>query len=88
MGTLTVRKNFVFDKELVDSVVVVLKDKDKNFTKLLTDYFKAITKNPDLIDEIENKAKERRGSFIGVLDGKIGAMDFKEMKRVRNEDIS
>ena len=88
MGTLTVRKNFIFDKELVDNVVVVLKDKDKNFTKLLTDYFKAITKNPDLIDEIENKAKERSGSFIGVLDGKIGAMDFKEMKRVRNEDIS
>ena len=88
MGTLTVRKNFVFDKELVDNVVVILKERDKNFTKLLTDYFKAITKNPDLIDEIENKAKERRGSFIGVLDGKIGAMDFKEMKRVRNEDIS
>ena len=88
MGTLTVRKNFVFDKELVDNVVVILKERDKNFTKLLTDYFKAITKNPDLIDEIENKAKERSGSFIGVLDGKIGAMDFKEMKRVRNEDIS
>ncbi len=87
MGTLTVRKNFVFDKELINNVAVILKDKDKNFTQILTNYFKAITKNPDLIDEVEEKAKERTGSFIGVLDGKIGNMDFKEMKRVRNEDI-
>lgn len=87
MGTMTVRKNFVFDKELINNVAVILKDKDKNFTQILTNYFKAITKNPDLIDEVEEKAKERTGSFIGVLDGKIGNMDFKEMKRVRNEDI-
>ncbi len=88
MGTLTVRKNFVFDKELVDNVGVILKEKNKNFTKLLTDYFKAITKNPDLIEDIEEKAQKRNASFIGILDGKIGDMDYKEMRKEYHEHIS
>ena len=88
MGTLTVRKNFVFDKELVDNVGVILKEKNKNFTKLLTDYFKAITKNPELIEDIEEKAQKRNASFIGILDGKIGDMDYKEMRKEYHEHIS
>ncbi len=88
MKTITIRKNFVFDKELVDNVMVILKERDINFTKLITDYLKAIVKNPNLIDEIEVKAKQRNGNFIGILDGKIGEIDFKEMKRIKNEDIS
>ncbi len=88
MGTLTVRKNFVFDKELVDNVGVILKEKNKNFTKLLTDYFRAITKNPELIEDIEEKAQKRNASFIGILDGKIGDMDYKEMRKEYHEHIS
>ena len=88
MVTLTVRKNFVFDKELVDNVGVILKEKNKNFTKLLTDYFRAITKNPELIEDIEEKAQKRNASFIGILDGKIGDMDYKEMRKEYHEHIS
>ena len=85
---MKVRKNFVFDKELIDKITLILKKKNKNFTQLLTSYLQAIVKNPDLIDEIEKEAKKRKGSFLGILDGKIGDIDFKEMKRVQNEDIS
>lgn len=88
MSTLTVRKNFNFDKNLIDNVSVILKEKDKNFTELLTDYFQAIVKNPDTIDEIEKKANQRTGSFIGMLDGKIGKENFKDMKKSHNEHIS
>ncbi len=88
MGMLTVRKNFVFDRELAESVSSVLKEKDKNFTQLIVSYFKAITKNPEIIDEIEEKAKERKGAFVGILDGKIGEMDTKEMSSVYHEHIS
>ena len=88
MKMVTIRKNFVFDKELVDDVMLILKERNTNFTKLITDYLKAIVKNPNLIDEIEVKAKQRNGNFIGILDGKIGEIDFKEMKRIKNEDIS
>ncbi len=88
MGTLTVRKNFVFDKELIDNVNRILKSKDTNFTKLLTNYFKAISKNPDIIERIEKESKRRTGSFIGILDGKIGNIDYKEMKNAHSENIS
>ena len=88
MGTLTVRKNSVFDKELIDNVNKILESKDTNFTKLLANYFKAISKNPDIIEKIEEESKKRTGSFIGILDGKIGNIDYKEMKKAHSENIS
>jgi hypothetical protein len=88
MGTLIVRKNFSFDKDIVDKVSILLQEKNTTFTKLLTNYFQAIIKEPELINEVEQKAKQRTASFIGLLDDKIGDIDAKEMKRVYNENLS
>ena len=88
MGTLTVRKNFSFDKDIVDKVNTLLQEKNTTFTKLLTNYFQAIIKEPELINEVEQKAKQRTASFIGLLDGKIGDIDAKEMKRAYHENLS
>ena len=88
MGTLTVRKNFKFDKELVDKVNNILQEKNMNFTQLLTHYFQAIVKEPELVDTIEKKSKLRSGKFIGMLDGVIGDSDYKEMKKSYNENLS
>lgn len=88
MSTLTIRKNFNFEKELIDKVSVLVKQKNKNFTEILTSYFQAIVKDPNMIDTIEQKAKQRTGSFIGMLDDKIGNQNYKEMKKSYNENIS
>jgi hypothetical protein len=85
MGTLTVRKNFKFDRELIDKVGEILQKKNLNFTQLLTHYFQAVIKEPELIDTIEKKSKQRTGNFIGMLDGVIGDIDYKEMKKSHNE---
>ncbi len=87
MSTLTVRKNFKFEKELVDKVAAVLQEKNLNFTQFLSTYFQAVIKEPDLIDTIEQKAKQRTGNFIGVLDGKLGNEDYKEMRKSYHENI-
>jgi len=88
MTTLTVRKNFNFEKNLIEKTSVVLKKKNKNFTEVLTRYFQAIVKDPNILDTIEQKAKQRTGSFIGILDNKIGNQNFKDMKKSYNENIS
>ena len=88
MGTLTVRKNFKFDKELVDKVGNILQEQNLNFTQLLTHYFQAIVKEPEIIKTIEQKSKQRTGKFIGMLDGVIGNTDYKEMKKSYNENLA
>ena len=88
MGTLTVRKNFKFDKEMVDKVGTILQEKNLNFTQFLSHYFKAVIKEPALIDVVEQKSRQRTGNFIGILDKKIGDMDYKEMKQSYNENLS
>ncbi|MDF1875217.1 hypothetical protein JHD48_05690 [Sulfurimonas sp. SAG-AH-194-I05] len=88
MSTLTVRKNFNFEKELVDKASTIIKEKNKNFTEVLTHYFQAIIKDPLLIDAIEEKAKKRTGGFIGMLDGKVGTQDYKDMHKDYHENIS
>ena len=59
MGTLTIRKNFKFDKEIVDKVNVILKEKNLNFTQFLSHYFEAVIKEPTLIDTVEKISKQR-----------------------------
>ena len=49
---------------------------------------KAITKDPTLLDVIENIASKRTGNFIGLLDGKIGDEDFKGIKKGYHESLS
>ncbi len=88
MGSLTVRKNFRFDKEVVEKVDDILKKRKLNFTQLLSSYLQAIIKDPSLIDIVERKSKRRTGKFIGILDGKIGDIDYKEMKKSFYENIS
>ncbi len=88
MGTLTVRKNFKFDKEIVDKVGNILQERNLNFTQFLSHYFQAVIKDPALIDTVEQKSKQRTGNFIGILDGKIGNIDYKDMKKSYNENLS
>ena len=88
MSTLTIRKNFNFDKDIVDKVSAILKKKNTTFTQVLSSYFKAIIKEPDILELIEQKAKHRTASFVGMLDGKIGNIDYKDMKKSHNEYIS
>ncbi len=88
MNTLKVRKNFVFDKGMIEKTKVILKEQKKSFTEAINLYFQAIIKEPSLLEEIEKKANKRTGSFIGMLDGKIGNENFKEMKTEYHESIS
>jgi len=84
MGTLTIRKNFKFDKEIVDKVGNILQERNLNFTQFLSHYLQAVIKDPALIDTVEQKSKQRTGNFIGILDGKIGNVDYKDMKKSYN----
>jgi len=88
LNALRVRKNFVFDKEMIDKTAVILKNQKKSFTDIINLYFQAIIKEPSIIETVEKTATKRTGSFIGMLDGKIGSSSYKEMKKVYNEDIS
>ena len=88
MNTLKIRKNFVFDKGMIDQTKAILKKQKKSFTEVINLYFQAIIKEPSLLEEIEKKANKRTGDFIGMLDGKIGNQNFKDMKNEHYENIS
>ncbi len=88
MQALKIRKNFLLDREMIDKATVVLKQKHKNLTQAIDLYFQAIAKDPAIVDTIEQAASKRTGKFVGLLDGKIGDADFKEMKKAKREDIS
>ncbi len=81
MKSLKVRKNFIFEKEVVEKAQKLLYTQHKNLTEAINLYFKAIVKEPSLLDEIEKHAKKRTGSFVGMLDGKIGDESYKELKK-------
>ncbi len=81
MNTIKVRKNFLLDKEIVQKAQLILLEQQKNLTETLNLFFKAIVKEPSILESIEKSANKRTGSFIGMLDGKIGDESFKEMKR-------
>lgn len=81
MKVAKVRKNFLFDKETVEKVQEILSKKHKNLTEAIALYFQALVKEPEILDAIENSARKRSGSFIGMLDGKIGNEDRKKMRK-------
>jgi len=80
MNTVKIRKNFILDKEIVDKAQSILKSQHKNFTEVISLYFKAIVKDPSILETIEKSANKRTGSFIGLLDGQVGDEDYKKMK--------
>ncbi len=80
MDVIKVRKNFLLDKEVVEKAQKILSDQHKNLTEVINTYFKAIVKEPSILNDIEKIANRRTGSFIGMLDDKIGNDNFKEMK--------
>jgi len=80
MKALQIRKNFIFDRTLVEEAQKVLKKRHKNLTQALTLYLKAVVKNPQVLDEIEKSANRRDGGFIGILDGQIGDESYKKMR--------
>lgn len=88
METLKIRKNFLLDRDVIEKAEVVLKQKHKNFTEAINLYFQAIAKDPTILEKVEETVSLRTGSFIGLLDGKIGNEDFKSMKTVHHENIS
>ncbi|CAA6803574.1 MAG: Unknown protein [uncultured Sulfurovum sp.] len=81
MNVIKVRKNFLLDKDVIDKAQFIIKDKHKNLTEVINLYFKAIVKEPSILDTIEKSANKRTGSFIGSLDGEIGDIEYKEMKK-------
>lgn len=88
MKALKVRKNLLLEQETVDKVSQILSSKHKNFTDAITLYFQALIKEPSLIDKVEDIASKRTGSFIGILDGKIGNEQSKDMKAKHHENLS
>ena len=80
MGAIKVRKNFLFDKATVEKVQEILSKKHKNLTEAITLYFQAIVREPEILDRVEDSAHKRTGRFIGMLDGKIGDSDRKDMR--------
>jgi len=88
MKSMRVRKNFLFESDVIDKATEILKQEHKNMTEAINSYFQAIVKDPTLLDTIENIASKRTGSFIGILDGKIGDEDFKPIKKGYHESVS
>ena len=80
MTSVKIRKNFLLDRDIIEKAQVILLEHQKNLTEAINTYFKAIVKEPSIIETIEKSANRRTGSFIGMLDGKIGSSSFKEMK--------
>ncbi|HIP61745.1 MAG TPA: hypothetical protein EYG98_04240 [Sulfurovum sp.] len=76
-----IRKNFLLDKELIEKAQKILLTKHNNLTEAITTYFRAVVKDPEILQYIEKSSNKRTGSFIGILDGKIGANDYKELKK-------
>ncbi len=81
MNAIKVRKNFLLDKELIDSAAEVLMTRHKSFSEAINLYLKAITKEPTILDTIEKSAKKRTGSFIGMLDDQISDDSDKTLKK-------
>jgi len=88
MNTLKVKKNFLLDSEAIEKATAILKKKHKSLTEAINLYFQAIAKDPTILDTIQSSASKRTGSFIGILNGKVGDEDFKSMKNEHNENIS
>ena len=89
MNAVRVRKNFLIDKEIIEKAQQVIHARHKNLTEAITLYFKAITKEPAILEQIEESANKRTGSFIGMLDGAIGDESYKTMRkeRARSEKV-
>ena len=81
MNIVKVRKNFLLDKEVVEKAQKIIKTQHKNLTEAIDLYFKAVVKEPSILESIEKSANKRTGSFIGMLDGQIGNESYKEMKK-------
>ena len=81
MTAIKIRKNFLLDKEIIEKAQILLLGQQKNLTEALNLFFKAIVKEPSILERIEKSANRKTGSFIGMLDGKIGDTTFKEMKQ-------
>ena len=81
MNVIKVRKNFLLDKDVIEKAQSIILKKHKNLTEVINLYFKAIVKEPSILDTIEESANKRTGSFIGLLDGEIGNEDYKAMKK-------
>ena len=81
MNIVKVRKNFLLDKDVIEKAQSVIMHKHKNLTEVINLYFKAIVKEPSILDTIEKSANRRTGSFIGLLDGEIGDESYKNMKK-------
>ncbi len=81
MNVIKVRKNFLLDKDIVEKAQNIITKQHKNLTEVINLYFKAIVKEPSILETIEKSANKRTGSFIGLLDGEIGNDDFKVLKK-------
>ena len=82
MNTFKVQKNFLIDKSLIENAQNIILKKHKNLTEAITLYLEAIVKNPNIIEDIKQEASKRNASFIGMLDGQIGDINYKNLYRL------
>jgi len=85
MNSIKVRKNFLLDKDIIEKAQVILTEQHKSLTEVINLYFKAIVKEPSILESVEESANKRTGSFIGMLDDKIGDQSYKEMQSEHHE---
>ena len=81
MQIAKVRKNFILDKDTVEKVQNIIQEQQKNLTEVIGLYFRAIVKEPSILDTVEKSANQRTGSFIGMLDTKVGNDSYKELTK-------
>lgn len=82
MSKSYIHKSFALDAEAVKNAELVAKQKKKSLTELVNLYFKALSNDASVFELIESRVQPRTGSFIGLLDNKIGNVDSKRMLRL------
>jgi len=88
MTILTTRKNFSLDAGAVRNAEKIAKQHKKSLTELVNLYFKALTNDASILEQVEKIATQRTGNFVGVFDNLIGDMDSKQMKKAQRENFS
>ena len=84
MQTPKVRKNFLLDRDVIQKAEDIIKQKHKNLTEVINIYFQAIVKDLTILEKVESTASKHTGSFIGMLDGKIGDENMKINYKAKN----
>jgi len=68
------------DEMIYDKLQYILKEYHKDLSEVINEYLHKIVTKPEVLN--------KENDFIGILDGKIGDIDYKTLKREKNENFS